>query len=215
MEELAGGLWRWTARHGDWHPGEWGAEVASFALDADGVTLLVDPLLPEGDSEVLAALDDLVTDRVAIVITLPYHTRSAEPLRERYAGTIHGHPKVADRLGSTEGFEPCRPGDELPGGARPYAIPRRAETPVYLPSHLALAFGDALVTNPEGELRIWSYDTLDEKRLRFYRERFAPSLGALRELDVERVLVTHGEPILRDGAQALAAALDAPPWYHR
>ena len=34
--EIAPGLWRWTARHAEWHPGEWGAEVASFAVDASG-----------------------------------------------------------------------------------------------------------------------------------------------------------------------------------
>ena len=44
---------------------------------------------------------------------------------------------------------------------------------------------------------------------------FAPTAAPLRELDLERILVTHGEPILRDGRDALAAALDAKPWYHR
>jgi hypothetical protein len=29
---------------------------------------------------------------------------------------------------------------------------------------------------------------------------------------VERVLVTHGEPVVRDGARAPAAALAGPPW---
>ncbi len=38
------------------------------------------------------------------------------------------------------------------------------------------------------------------------------TLSALTELDVERVLVTHGEPVLRDGARALAASLARPPW---
>jgi len=32
-ERLADGLWRWTARHPEWHPGEFGKEVASFALE--------------------------------------------------------------------------------------------------------------------------------------------------------------------------------------
>jgi hypothetical protein len=53
VQELAAGLWRWTARHGEWHPGEWGAQVASFALVAGDVLLLVDPLLPEDDAPVL------------------------------------------------------------------------------------------------------------------------------------------------------------------
>jgi hypothetical protein len=35
---------------------------------------------------------------------------------------------------------------------------------------------------------------------------------ALTGLDVERVLVTQGEPVLRNGAHALAASLAKPPW---
>ena len=53
--ELAEGLWRWTAHHEEWHPGEWGSRVASFALDAGDVTLLIDPLLPEDDAAVLGS----------------------------------------------------------------------------------------------------------------------------------------------------------------
>ncbi len=43
-------------------------------------------------------------------------------------------------------------------------------------------------------------------------QRFLPTLDALTRLDVERVLVTHGEPVLRDGARELAASLTRPPW---
>jgi hypothetical protein len=216
MQELAGGLWRWTARHGEWHPGEWGAEVASFALDASGVTLLVDPLLPEDDAAVLERLDVLAGGDVAILITIPYHTRSAERLRDRYGATIHGHGAVADRLSNTRRFEEIEPGAPLPGGARAFAIgrPRRFEMPIHLPSHRALAFGDAIVTTPEGELRLWHGEPVDAKRARWYRERFAPTLAPLLELDLERILVTHGAPVLRDGSAALAAALEADPWYH-
>jgi molybdenum cofactor biosynthesis enzyme MoaA len=45
-----------------------------------------------------------------------------------------------------------------------------------------------------------------------YEQRLLPTLDALTRLDVERVLVTHGEPVLRDGARALAASLARPPW---
>jgi hypothetical protein len=37
----------------------------------------------------------------------------------------------------------------------------------------------------------------------------------LLDLDVNRVLVTHGVPILTEGRAALREALDAGPWYHR
>ena len=44
VQELVDGLWRWTDRHEEWHPGEWGSQVACFALDAGDTTLLIDPV---------------------------------------------------------------------------------------------------------------------------------------------------------------------------
>ena len=210
MQELAPGLWRWTARHAEWHPGEWGAEVASFAVDAGDAVLLVDPLLPDDGTAVLERLDAL--SATAIVITVPYHARSAEPLAERYDVPIHGHPAVGKRLSDTSRLQPL---DDLPGGARAYPIgkPRRHETPVHLPSHRALAFGDAIVTTPEGDLRLWHTDRVDDARARWYRDRFVPTLQPLRELDLERILVTHGEPVLEHGSAALEDALTARAWY--
>jgi hypothetical protein len=38
----------------------------------------------------------------------------------------------------------------------------------------------------------------------------ADSLRPLLDLPLERILVSHGEPVLRDALKALAAALDAP-----
>jgi hypothetical protein len=214
VRELAPGLWRWTARHGEWHPGEWGAQVASFAVDAGDVTLLVDPLLPDDDAAVLERLDALTGGgRAAIIVTIPYHTRSAEPLSERYDAPVHGHPAVGKRLRKASRLRPL---EELPGGARAYPIgkPRRFEMPVHLPSHRALVFGDAIVTTPEGDLRIWHTDRVDDARASWYRERFVPTLQPLRQLDLERILVTHGEPVLQDGSAALEEALTARPWYH-
>ena len=60
MQELADGLWRWTARHPEWHPGSWGAEVACFAVDAGDVLLLIDPLLPERSEKMLDAIVDKI-----------------------------------------------------------------------------------------------------------------------------------------------------------
>jgi glyoxylase-like metal-dependent hydrolase (beta-lactamase superfamily II) len=186
-----------------------GAEVASFAVETGEATLLIDPLVTH--DAVLERLDAL--EPKAILITIPYHTRSAEELSERYGAPIHGHPAVAKRLERTKRLEPID--GELPGGARAYPIgkPRRHEMPIHLPSHKALAWGDALVTTPEGDLRLWHFDRVDDKRIRWYRERFNPTLAPLLELDLERILVTHGEPVLTDGSAALQAALEAPPWY--
>jgi hypothetical protein len=226
MQKLTQGLWRWTARHPEWHPGEFGAEVASFAAQAGDTTLLIDPLLPdeqaaeEGRSSVLAVIDGTLADRLAILITIPYHVRSAEELWRRYRGdaetTIHGHPAAAKRLEDRSAFHDIEPGKPLPGGASAHAIgkPRRYETPLHLPSHDALVFGDA-VAESGGRLVVWSSERIDAKVERFYRERFNPTLEPLLELDFDNVLVTHGQPILGTGKCALRNALEAKPWYHR
>ena len=64
----------------------------------------------------------------------------------------------------------------------------------------------------DGELRVWSRHRDGERRRIWYEQRFLPSLDALTRLDVERVLVTHGEPVLQNGARELAASLTRPPW---
>lgn len=217
---LTEGLWRWTARHPEWHPGEFGAEVASFAAVVGEDTLLLDPILPPEPGPVIELVERLLGARLAILITIPYHVRSAEPLRERFRGdaevTIWGHPAAGRRLADQTGFERLEPGRALPGGASAYTIgrPRRQETPLLLPSHGALVFGDA-VAEVDGRLRVWSGSRVDERTERFYRERFNPTLKPLLELDFERVLVTHGAPVMKDGRRALRSALRSKPWYHR
>jgi hypothetical protein len=226
MQKLTEGLWRWTARHPEWHPGEFGAEVASFAAKANGdkgaTLLLIDPLLPEDEaeaSEVLDILDGAIGKRVAILISIPYHVRSSEELWRRYRGdaetTIHGHPAAAKRLKNRSAFSEIEPGAPLPGGVTAHSIgkPRRYEMPFHLPSHDALVFGDA-VAEHGGALRVWAADKVDAKVERFYRERFNPTLEPLLELSFDAVLVTHGKPVMEGGKQALKKALSAKPWYH-
>jgi glyoxylase-like metal-dependent hydrolase (beta-lactamase superfamily II) len=218
-EQLADGLWRWTARHPEWHPGEFGSEVASFVLTADGETVLIDPLLPPEPEAVLDLIERELGERLSILITIPYHVRSSAQIRDRFRErletTIWGHPACRKRLSEDAGFRSFEPGDELPAGASAHRIgkPRRYETPLHLPSHGALVFGDA-VAEVDGELRVWSERRVDAEVSAFYRERFNPTLEPLLELDFDRVLVTHGRPILADGRERLRAALRAEPWYH-
>lgn len=218
--QLTDGLWRWTARHPEWHPGDFGSEVASFALKAGDETILVDPLLPPEPAAVVDLIERELGERLSILITIPYHVRSSQEIRHRFRGdvetTIWGHPACRKRLSEDAGFRAFEPGDELPAGATAHKIgkPRRNETPLLLPSHRALVFGDA-VAEVDGELRVWSGERVDADVGRFYRERFNPTLEPLLELDFDRVLVTHGEPVMRGGRAQLAAALEAQPWYHR
>src|SRR5215211_4868342 len=219
MEELTKGLWRWTARHPEWHPGQFGAEVACFAAQAGDTTLLIDPLLPPEPAAVLTTIEGALAERLAILITVPYHVRSSEELWRRYRNdaetTVHGHKAAAKRLEDRSAFREIEPGVPLPAGVTAHTIgkPRRHEMPLHLPSHDALTFGDAVVES-DGALRVWASDKIDAKAERFYRERFNPTLKPLLELDFDAVLPTHGQPVLKTGKQALRAALKAKPWYH-
>ena len=216
--ELAPGLHHWTTRHPEWHPGAFGAEVGSFSLVGGDDLLLVDPLVGD-DEDVVATLDALAGRATAthILITIGYHVRSAALLSARYGAPVHGPETVRGRLDDDRAFRRLAPGATGPAGVTAYAIgrPRRSELPLWLPSHQAIAFGDALVTTPAGELRMWIQDELTDARRAFYRDRFAPTLEPLRALPATRILTTHGPPVPSDGAAALASALDAEPWRHR
>jgi len=220
VDEAAPGIWFWTARHPEWHPqGAFGAEVGSYAMRLGADTLLVDPLF-DAAGEPPAGLDAVVGAgrTVLIAITIGYHVRSTADAWRRYAGghevTILAHEDVARRLPAGAPLRAIGPQEALPHGLRAQVIgsPRRKEMPIHVPEHRALLVGDALVVTPEGELRVWVQRELTDRRRRWYRDRLVPSLEPLTALDVERVLVTHGPPVLAGGAAALAGALAAEPW---
>ncbi len=218
-EQIDDDIWRWTARHPEWHPAGFGDEVASYAVRTDGVALVIDPLLPSDPAPAHELVNEIAGGgEIAVLITMPYHVRDAERIRLEHGKrcTIWGHEACTGRLERRAQFNAVTPETELPAGVRAYAIgsPRRTEQPLWIPSHDALVFGDAVIET-KGRLRVWE-DPLDgERRTRWYRERFVPTLKPLLELAPERVLVTHGEPVLEDATTKLASALRSKPWNRR
>jgi hypothetical protein len=224
VEELAPGIRRWTAPHPEWRPAV--EEVESYALVAGEALLVVDPLLPADEDQrlepLLAELGLLAAAaaRVELLVTIPYHTRSAEALYDRFAPErptrIWGHANVRKRLRPKTPLEvitagPAGTAATIAGGAaEAYTIgrPRRSEHPLYVPSLRAALFGDAVV-GAQGGLRFWnqSSGTGDE----WYRDVFAPTVAPLGERPVEHVLVTHGPPVIGDGQVQLALCLTSPP----
>jgi hypothetical protein len=222
LTRIATGIHRWSTPHPQWRPrNAWGADVASFALVTGALLSLVDPLLPPAGSaeqeQVVKGLDALVerARRVEILITIPYHVRSAVEILERYGARlpveVWGHPAAKRRLGASVPLNATEPGGQAGAIALAQRIgsPVRQETPLFFPDHRALAFGDAVI-GIEGKLRVWQSVNADQER--WYRERFIPTLEPLLDLDAERVLVTHGPPILEGGRRKLADALEAGPW---
>jgi hypothetical protein len=221
MDEIAPDIWRWTARHPEWRTRvEWGHEVASFALVGDGLTL-VDPLLPAPGTPARAKVDDALerlardASRLDIMITIPYHARSAEELAARYRDAlptaVWGHRAVARRFTDPatrlHEIEPGRPVADV-ALALPIGKPRRFETPLYFADHRALAFGDVVI-GFEGTLRVWQQASTDPH---WHDHVFLPTMRPLLDLDVERVLVTHGPAVLHDGRAALREAMAAGMW---
>ena len=202
MKQLADGLWYWTARHPEWHPrSEFGAQVGSYLAHEGGRTILIDPLLGDAD------LDPLIDGDVVVAITLPYHVRDAVTAVERWGGVVSGHPDVAGRLPDGTPFDPD-------AGLAWHPLKRGKERPLELPGLRALAFGDRIV-GVDGGLRFWLQRELTDERRAWFRRVAVPRLEPLLEIDFDRALVTHGEPVIEGARGALENALAGEPWYHR
>lgn len=216
VEELVTGIWCWEKRPRGLRPGEFGGRT-SYAVVIESDLLLVDPLVDGDGDPVVDALDDLLGGDVRILVTMPYHARSAEWLWRRYRSAkarIYGHPAVATRLGDVSGFTEMLGGDEVDGLARFHAIgrPPRSQQPIEIPAVRALVLGDAIVEIGGGELRIWEAPPVSDRRWRWWNTDYLPSLERLATLDTEHVLVTHGRPAIGNGKEALQHALETAPW---
>lgn len=215
VEELAPGLWSWTAQHPDWRRGlAWDAEVRCFYVETEEATLVVDPLVPSDEADRFwRALDRDVERRalpVAVLLTQAAHARSAREVAARYGAYVWGHELARGKIGGAA-FHAVRPGDAIPGAtALPFdQEPGSSGTPLYFPSQRAVAVGDAFIS-VDGKLRIWwAHGASTDEWL---RERLFPSVHTWLELPVEHVLVAHGAPV-RGGADKLAAAIARSPFH--
>ena len=207
VQEIESGLWRWTAPHPEWEPDPtsttgWIEEVGSVYCELPGAILLVDPVVPADAGEAArlwSALDrdvERLGRPVCVVVTVHWHRRGADAMVARY--------------GAHDGV--------VPDGARAIALGDPiGETAYVLPQFRALVVGDVVIGGDaiEGEraggVRVcppgWYGSTAAERA--WYG---GPGLrGALRRLarePVERILTTHGSPLLAGGAAALQALAD-------
>ena len=102
-------------------------------------------------------------------------------------------------------------GEGLPGGIQPFETARESEVIYWLPDQKAIAVGDVLLgagAKPHATsepLRLCPERWLDKRKHRDLKK----SLRPLLDLPLERILVSHGEPVLSGGKDVLAELLDA------
>ncbi len=196
--ELADGLFRWTAPHPDWRPGaspgspgDWEQLVGSVLYDVGDTVVLIDPLLPPEGGErerLLAWLDERIGARaVSVLTTISDHRRDREALAERYSGRS------------------SRAWNAVPPGVTPKPLRGAGETDYWLEAVQALVFGDRLLGDGQDGVRLCPESWLRDVRVD--RAGLAHQMSSLLELPAERLLVSHGEPVLHDGRARLAHAI--------
>jgi hypothetical protein len=195
MEELAPRLRRWTA----WHD-HWEEDVGALAVDTDDGLVFIDPIEP---TSALGSPDH-------VLVTVYWHGRSTGDLKAKHVwgSTRSARPLENRGIGVTDVF---RAGDTLPGGIQAFQTARSAEVVFWLPEHRAVAVGDVLLgagAKPRATsdpLRLCPEGWLGKSTHEDLRDTLRPLL----DLPVERVLVSHGAPILSRGKEQLAALLEA------
>jgi hypothetical protein len=191
VTEIAPGLARWTAPHPDWEHGssDWGQMVGCVLYELPDTVVLIDPLLPsEQREQFLRWLDERIGARpVSILTTIRWHRRDRAELAARYAS------------------QTTRAWNALPAGVKQYPLRGAGEVVYWLPAVATLVPGDSLLGAPDGGLRVCPESWLEDVQVD--RAGLAELLSRLLELPIERVLVSHGEPVVHDGRAALARAL--------
>lgn len=186
IEEIRPGLKRWARPHPEFDPAEGDldesyTDVASALFHADDALVFIDPLVPE---ELWPTLDAEVKDSgkpVVVLTTIFFHERNRDDVARRYGARLGGD--VA--------------------GVRVFSAERADEVAYWLERPRAVVFGDAVLGDNAGGLRITPW-ARNAEGLEQTRQALLPLL----ELPVDVVLPAHGNAVLSNGRDALARALE-------
>ena len=195
VREIVPGLWYWTAPHPDWNgAADWPEDVGCVYYEAPNATVFIDPLVA-GDrkDDLWAEFDTRVQRRrlpVQVLLTAPWHMRSAPAFAERYGAAVWGYQTG----GAPAGALPA--GTELfvPGGAS------EGQVGFFLRPHRALVVAEVFM-GVDGGLRVCPSPGLIDAHA------FNESLRGLLDLPIDHVIVSHGAPVLHNGRRQIAEAL--------
>ena len=193
LDQVAPGLRRWAA----WHP-EWRQEVGAVAVDTPDGLVLIDPIDPPPE----------VRSPEHVLVTVHWHARTAGELNAPHVWA----PARAVRRLKNRGVvvtDPFEKDPELPGGIKALPCAREGEVLYWLPQQKALVAGDVLLgagAKPHATsepLRLCPENWLDGATTK----QLVKSLLPILELPVERILVSHGDPVLQGGRDVLQALI--------
>ncbi|MGD2061402.1 MAG: MBL fold metallo-hydrolase [Acidimicrobiia bacterium] len=198
--DIEPGLWIWRIDHPTW-ASETGGDrvVTSVCVEQGGEIAVVDALAPPPGTGIWERLE--ARPPTMAVVLKPDHVRSVDLFVKRFGIPAYGPDLFhRDDIPETD-LEPVYPGTVLPGGFRALYDGRwRNETPLWLADHKTIVFADALTTLG-GELQVWATP--------WHEERSLPALQAMLDLPVERIIISHGEPV-HDRAEFERALARAP-----
>jgi len=155
-----------------------------YETAADAV--FFDPLAPAGEAGFWDWADERCDGRrVTVLETIAFHRRGREEFAARYGAAA-----------------------VPPAGVVAHPFPVAQETVYWVPEHRALIPGDTLIER-DGELSLCPPSWLEYLEASPTQATLAQALQELLALDVELVLVSHGEPTTSGAHEALARALGA------
>jgi hypothetical protein len=187
VDEIAPGLWHWTALRESI-----GHQVSSYYLAEERVA--IDPMLPPDRPEWFRPEHVLLTCR--------HHDRDAWQLdcavwvMARGAHELEGHGE----------FRTYEWGDGLPGGVVAHEVGALTpdETALFIPGYRALALGDAAIRwEADGPLDFVPDRYMDDPE----RDKggLRASFERLLDLDFDLLLLGHGNPVVGGGKEQLRA----------
>jgi glyoxylase-like metal-dependent hydrolase (beta-lactamase superfamily II) len=187
IETIRPGLKRWAGPHPEFDPAEGDldesyGDVASVLFSNKDALVLIDPLVPD---ELWPELDAEVKESgkpVVVLTTIFFHERSRDAVARRYGARLGG---------------------DVPG-VRAFSAERADEVAYWLEDARAFVFGDAILGDQAGGLRLTPWARNAEGL-----ERTRKALLKLLDLPAEIALPAHGDPVLANAHEALARALTA------
>ena len=198
--DLGGGLFCWQA----YDPAS-KVDLHASAVAAEGGQLFfVDPI-PLADD----ALAELTADLspAGIILTNANHARAAEVYRQRFRLPVCIHPEAAAEIGlSSDAMLDAGGGPAFGGAFEAVPLPGAApgEIALYRPDDGGLViFGDAVINLPSP-----GFAVLPDKYCTHPKE-LRRLLATLLERPFAKMLFAHGEPVLAQARERLAAMLAA------